>query len=259
MRILITNDDGIAAPGIELAETIAKQVAGPDGEVWTVAPESDRSGVSHALTYTSVIALHEVGERRYSTTGTPTDCVILGAEVVLADSPPDLTLSGVNYGRNVAEDAAVSGTVGGALESAMRSIRGIALSQSYGGNEDPTDPWASTREHGAEVVNSLLKGGFPESLGFNVNFPALPKGQTKGVRMARLGNRGGSPMRPVETLSPRSRGRFFWLASGTAASRGVEDADDVLCAQGWITVTPITNDLTAKDWICDELARAVER
>ncbi len=258
MRVLVTNDDGIAAPGIEVAESIARQVAGADGEVWTVAPEADRSGVSHSLTYTSVVALHELTERRYATTGTPTDCVILGTEVVMAKTPPDLVLSGVNYGRNVAEDTGVSGTVGGALEAAMRLIRGIALSQSYGPKCDPEDPWASALEHGAEVVNRILSHSYPKNLGFNVNFPAVPRGQTKGIRLARLGSRGGSPMRPKEAESPRSRGRYFWLAYDPLDLGEADDTDLALCAQGWITVTPIHNDLTAHDWMGEETAKAIE-
>lgn len=258
MRVLVTNDDGIAAPGIKVAESIARQVAGEDGEVWTVAPEADRSGVSHSLTYTSVVALHELAERRYATTGTPTDCVILGSKVVMAKKPPDLVLSGVNYGRNVAEDAAVSGTVGGALEAALRSIRGIALSQSYGPKSDMDDPWAPACEHGAEVVNRLLSLGYPGNLGFNVNFPALPRGQTKGIRLTRLGSRGGSPMQPIEAATPRERGRFFWYAYDPINLGEADDTDLALCAQGWITVTPIHNDLTAYDWMGEETARAIE-
>ena len=142
MRILIANDDGIDAPGLVVAEEIAREIAGPDGEIWTVAPQTDHSGAGHALTYTSVIRTRKIRERRYSIDGTPADCVIMGVETFLEGQSPDLVLTGVNYGRNVANDVLVSGTIAAAIEASLRGTIGIALSQGFGTGSDQNDIFA---------------------------------------------------------------------------------------------------------------------
>ena len=129
MRILVTNDDGIHAPGLGVAERIAAALS---DDVWIVAPETDQSGVSHSLTLNDPLRLREVEARRFAIKGTPTDCVIMGLRHVLRDVRPDLVLSGVNRGQNVAEDVTYSGTVAGAMEGTILGVPSIALSQAYG-------------------------------------------------------------------------------------------------------------------------------
>ncbi|MEM7669926.1 MAG: 5'/3'-nucleotidase SurE, partial [Pseudomonadota bacterium] len=128
MRILITNDDGITAPGLAVAEAIAHEIAGPDGDVWIVAPENERSGASHAISYVEGLRLNQLDERRFAVDGYPADCALVGIHKILRDTPPDLVISGVNRGHNVAEDVIYSGTVGAAMEGAMAGCRSVAFS-----------------------------------------------------------------------------------------------------------------------------------
>ena len=130
MRILLTNDDGIHAAGLKLLELIAGELS---DDVTVVAPENDQSGVAHSLSLSDPLRLREIGPRHFALKGTPTDCVIMGVRKIMADHPPDLVLSGVNRGQNVAEDVTYSGTIAGAMEGALLGIPSIALSQAYGG------------------------------------------------------------------------------------------------------------------------------
>ena len=134
MRILCTNDDGIHAPGLKALETIARALS---DDVWVVAPETDQSGVAHSLSLNDPLRLREISERHFAVKGTPTDCVIMGVRQIMRDHRPDLVLSGVNRGQNVAEDVSYSGTVAGAIEGTILGVPSIALSQAYGaGNRD---------------------------------------------------------------------------------------------------------------------------
>ena len=119
MRILITNDDGINAPGLKVLEAIAREIAGKDGEVWTVAPAFEQSGVGHCISYVHPTLVSRLDPYRYTTAGTPADCVLAALHDILKDSRPDLVLSGVNRGNNAAENVLYSGTIGAALEAAL--------------------------------------------------------------------------------------------------------------------------------------------
>ncbi len=142
MRILITNDDGINAPGLQVLTRIAQDIAGPTGEVWTVAPAFEQSGVGHCISYTHPTMIAELAPRRFAAEGSPADCVIAGLYDVMIDARPDLVLSGVNRGNNAAENTLYSGTIGGAMEAALQGIPAIALSQYYGpANRDLDDPF----------------------------------------------------------------------------------------------------------------------
>ncbi len=132
MRILITNDDGINAPGLAVLESIANEIAGEDGEVWIVAPAFEQSGVGHCISYTHPTMLSQFGPRRFAAEGSPADCVLAGFYQVMKDAPPDLVLSGVNRGNNAAENVLYSGTIGAAMEAALQGLPAIALSQFYG-------------------------------------------------------------------------------------------------------------------------------
>lgn len=258
MRVLITNDDGIDAPGIAVAAELAREVGGAETEIWVVAPESDHSGAGHGLTYTSVIRVHQLGNRRFAVRGTPTDCVILGLGALMAENPPDVVLSGVNYGHNVAEDTTVSGTVGGATEAALREVPGLALSQSYGSGTGRGDPWASVREHGADVIRRLLAVATNPRSCFNVNFPARSRGETRGMRVAPVGKRPASAMVPVAADSPRTVGRYYWLTYQATAPAADPNSDQRLLAEGWITITPLTTDMTARSQLNDTLKSALQ-
>src|SRR5690606_13879380 len=160
MRILITNDDGINAPGLAVLHAIATQIAGPKGEVWTVAPAFEQSGVGHNISYTHPTMIAELGPRRWAAEGSPADCILAGIHDVMRDAPPDLVLSGVNRGNNAVENVPYSGTVGGAMEAALQGLPAIALSQYFGAaNVALAYPFEAASRHGAETVRRILAAG----------------------------------------------------------------------------------------------------
>ena len=176
MRLLITNDDGINAPGLAVLEAIAADLAGPDGEVWVVAPAFEQSGVAHCISYSHPTMIAKLGERRFAAEGSPADCVLAGLYDVLGGTPPDLVLSGVNRGNNAGENVMYSGTLGGALEASLQDLPAVALSQFYGpGNRGLADPFEAAAVHGAGVIRQLLEnapwGGETYRTFYNVNFP----------------------------------------------------------------------------------------
>ena len=178
MRILITNDDGINAPGLRVLESIATEIAGDDGEVWVVAPAFEQSGVGHCISYTHPTMLSQFGPRRFAAEGSPADCVLAGLYQVMKEAPPDLVLSGVNRGNNAAENVLYSGTIGATMEAALQGIPAIALSQFYGpANRALEDQFEAARAHGAALVRNLLDNGIWDQadyrLFYNVNFPPL--------------------------------------------------------------------------------------
>ncbi len=246
MRILITNDDGINAPGLKVAEEIAAAVAGPDAELWVVAPEFEVSATSHAITYNGPLRVSENAPRRFAVSGTPADCVIV-ALCKLMPSAPDLVISGVNRGHNVAEDVVYSGTVGGAMEGALQGVPSIALSQFYRSVPDaPEDLFTSARAFGVEAVNRLLKASWPKDVFYNVNFPAVEASAVKGFRAAAQGRREDGVFVAVEQNSPNGR-PLQWIKHRMVNLSADPESDAPLCVSGWITATPLRPDLTARD------------
>ena len=162
MRILITNDDGIHAPGLDVLQKIASELT---DDVWTVAPETEQSGASHSLSLHEPMRMREVGTRVYAVKGTPTDCVIMGVRFLLKDKPPDLVLSGVNAGQNMADDVTYSGTIAGAFEGNLLGIRSIALSLAYSYDKDKTRKlrWRTPLSLGPDLIRKLLDAEPPRS------------------------------------------------------------------------------------------------
>jgi 5'-nucleotidase len=157
MRILITNDDGINAPGLVAMAEIAAELAGPGGEVWTVAPAFEQSGVGHCISYTHPTLIAELAPRRFAAEGSPADCVLAAISDVMRDSPPDLVLSGVNRGNNAGENVMYSGTIGAAMEAALQGLPAIALSQYMGTRTAAlADPFEAARRHGPRLIRQLL-------------------------------------------------------------------------------------------------------
>jgi 5'-nucleotidase len=255
MRILITNDDGINAPGLEVLGEIAAEIAGPGGEVWTVAPAFEQSGVGHCISYTQPTMIAELGPRRFAAEGSPADCVMAGLYDVLDGAAPDLILSGVNRGNNSGENALYSGTLGGAMEGALQGHKAIALSQYYGpAMADAEDPFEASRRFGVDVVRKLLAAGQWGGPGYgtfyNVNFPPVLAGDVKGMRAAPQGLRSHARFRVEAQLSPSGR-RFLWV-TGSAQNVAAEPASDVsVNLDGYISVTPMRADLTAHDKLAD--------
>ncbi|MBU3029927.1 5'/3'-nucleotidase SurE [Paracoccus marinaquae] len=249
MRILITNDDGINAPGLEVLAEIATELAGPRGEVWTVAPAFEQSGVAHSISYTHPTMIARLAERRYAAEGSPADCVLAAVADVMAETPPDLVLSGVNRGNNAGENAMYSGTIGGAMEAALQGLPAIALSQYLGPETaDLADPFETARRHGAAVIRRLLDHGDWTSdedfrLFYNVNFPPVPASAVKGVRVAPQGRRQGTRFGAVPFTAPNGR-RFMWVSGGSQLAPAREGSDVAVNMAGFVSVTPMRADLT---------------
>ena len=247
MRILVTNDDGINAPGLKIAETIAADIAGPEGEVWVVAPDNERSGVGHCISYVAPTRLTQISERRFSVDGYPADCVLVGLHKVLHDKPVDLVLSGVNRGHNVAEDVVYSGTAGAAMEGGLNRVRAIALSQFYRSTDDaPDDLWSASRRHGTAAVRSVLKMPFSDTAFYNVNFPAVEANQVKGMQVCPQGIREEATFDVDQYISPGGRS-FHFYRHRTANLSAPAGSDARLCIDGWISITPLRPQLTATD------------
>ncbi|WP_435258770.1 5'/3'-nucleotidase SurE [Thioclava sp. FR2] len=259
MRILITNDDGINAPGLEVLTAIAQEIAGPNGEVWTVAPAFEQSGVGHCISYSHPMMIARLSERRYAAEGSPADCVLAGIYDVLDGAKPDLVLSGVNRGNNAAENTLYSGTIGGAMEAALQGIPAIAMSQFLGrGTEDLDTPFQASATHGANVVRSLLDKGLWTNddyrVFYNVNFPPMAAHLVKGIKVAAQGFRRDTSFSVEPNLSPTGR-RYLWVKGGPQHRPTLPGTDAAVNLDGYISVTPMRADLTAHDLLSDLEAR----
>lgn len=254
MRILVTNDDGINAPGLAVAEAIAAEVAGPDGEVWVVAPDNERSGVGHCISYVAPTRLTALGPRRFSVDGYPADCVLVGLHKVMAGKAPDLILSGVNRGHNVAEDVVYSGTAGAAMEGGLNRVRSIALSQFYRRPpEGPDDMWSASRAHGVAAVRAALGMPCPDTVFYNINFPAQPADAIQGMTVCAQGIRAEATFSVEDFTAPNGRS-FQFLAHRTANASAPEGSDARLLIDGWVTITPLRPNLTASDLLSEARA-----
>lgn len=251
MRILITNDDGITAPGLTVAEEIASELAGPDGEIWVVAPDFERSGVSHAISYASPSRLTRIGERRFSVDGYPADCALIGLQVLMAETPPDIVLSGVNRGHNVAEDVVYSGTVGGAMEAALGGVRAISLSQFFRKAPDaPQDLFEPARVLGAETVRRVMDLPWRDNMFYNVNFPACRPGEVRGLSLCEQGLRSRSTFEVVPFTAPNGR-EYQFFRHNIANASAPEGSDARRLLEGYITVTPLLPQLTDREMLTE--------
>jgi 5'-nucleotidase len=238
MRLLCTNDDGILAQGLECLVRAASSL----GEVTVVAPDREQSATSHSLTLHHPIRPVARGERRYQVDGTPTDCVMLAVEALMSERP-DFVLSGINHGHNMGEDVLYSGTVAAAMEGVTLGIPAMALS--FAGGELKADPDLLNDQ--VDVVTRLLAhltslGNIPRDTLLNINLPPLRSSEIKGVRLTRLGRRVYSDSL-VRMQDPRGR-EIYWIGGGSASWSGAEDSDFRAVREGYISVTPLSLDLT---------------
>jgi len=240
MRILLTNDDGVHAPGLKVLEEIARQFS---EDIWICAPAEEQSGAGHSLTLTRPVRLNQLGERRFAVTGTPTDAVMMALRWVM-DSPPDLILSGVNRGANLGDDITYSGTVSAAIEGALAGIRAIALSQVYAREGMGDDvPFGAAREWGPRVLAPLIDVPLAERTLININFPPLPPEKVKGIRVVRQGFHDYSRGSVVEGRDPRGY-RYFWFGLDPIEHTLDHGTDLEAIEDGYVAVTPLQLDLT---------------
>jgi len=240
MRILITNDDGIHAAGLQACEKIARTLS---DDVWVVAPETDQSGVSHSLSLNDPLRLRQVAERHFAVKGTPTDCVIMGARHIMKDIP-ELVLSGVNRGRNCAEDVTYSGTVAGATEGTVLGIPSFALSQAYASANRHKPYFETAIKHAPDLIRRVLKTGMPRDVLVNVNFPDCPPAEVAGISVATQGKRDQELLR----IDARHDGRgnpYYWIAFGRGGIAGASAGSDLAALNDKrIAVTPLRLDMT---------------
>lgn len=240
MRILLTNDDGFHAPGLAVLERIARTLS---DDIWIVAPAEEQSGTGRSLTITRPVRVRRYDDRRFAVTGTPTDAVMM-ALAKLMDGWPDLILSGVNRGANLAEDVSYSGTVSAAMEGAFAGVRSIALSQLYaeaGPGEKVS--FAAAEAWGERVIRPLIAADWSPRTVVNVNFPPLPPGEVKGVRVARQGLRDHGRVRLDERTDPRGFD-YYWIGLNRVPHDPEPGTDLHAIGEGFISVTPLHLDLT---------------
>ena len=242
MRILCTNDDGIHAPGLKIIEDIARELS---DDVWIVAPELDQSGVSHSLSLNDPLRLREVGPRHFAVRGTPTDCIIMGARHILGDKRPDVVLSGVNKGRNVAEDVVYSGTIAGALEGTILGLPSFALSQEFSIETRDRPLWDTALKFGPEILRKVIDAGVPKNTVININFPASAPEQVAGIRVTRQGKRNLGFLKVDQRRDGRGN-PYFWIGFDRATVLDIpaEGTDLAALEANYVSVTPLKLDRT---------------
>lgn len=251
MRILVTNDDGYAAQGLQILRRIAQEHS---DDVWVFAPEWNQSGASHSMTLHEPLRCRQDDERTFVVRGTPTDCVIMGVRHFLLDHPPDLVLSGINQGSNLAEDVTYSGTIAAAIEGTMLGIPSIAMSQVGGSVAEDNNFWDTPLAHGPGLVSRLLETGWPTGIVLNVNFPPCTPTEVRGIEVTRQGRRDQALLHIDKRNDPWGM-PYFWFGFERPPSKLVEGTDLGAVKERCISVTPLCLNLT-DEATCQSLAGA---
>ncbi|MET0295187.1 MAG: 5'/3'-nucleotidase SurE [Phenylobacterium sp.] len=241
MRILLTNDDGIHAPGLVALEAIARALS---DDIWVVAPEWEQSGASRALTLAEPLRVRPIGERRFAVSGTPTDCVMLAITELIEGGKPHLVLSGVNRGANLAEDVTMSGTVAGAIEAMAMGVPGIALSQGAWPQFD--NLFAPSETFAPGIIRRLMELGWPPDVVININFPSRPPDEITEVEVTRQGFRDVAVRHAEKRTDLRGRD-YYWVGYRQERSSPPEGTDLRANYEGRISVTPLHIDLTHQE------------
>lgn len=240
MRILCTNDDGIHAPGLAVLERIAARFS---DDVWVIAPETEQSGASRSLTLAAPIRVRQEGPKRFAVAGTPTDCVLLGVQNILDGPAPDLVLSGVNRGQNLAEDVTYSGTIAGALQGMQLGIRSVALSQARGFRSAGSIAWETAEAFGPGMLRRLLEIGWPTDVVININFPDAEPHDVHGVEVTEQGVRDHHIAFAERRTDLRGQ-EYYWIGFKGTLSDPPEGTDLRAIYAGRISVTPLHVRLT---------------
>lgn len=253
MRILLSNDDGVFAPGLSVLLDIARSIS---DDVWICAPHEEQSGKARAITLNAPVRVREESERRYAVMGTPADAVLLGVMDILKDHKPDLILSGVNRGQNIAEDTSQSGTVAAAIEGMHLGIPSIAFSQARNFRRGEEIPWETGREWGPRVLKALLEKGWPKNVVMNVNFPDRLPDDVAGVEVTRQGFR-DETISYLEKRSDLRGADYYWIGYSGKLSQPPEGTDLRAIYDGKVSITPLHIDMTEHAYR-DELARTLK-
>lgn len=240
MRILLSNDDGIHAPGLKSLIKIARELS---DDIWIVAPEYEQSGASHSLTLTEPLRVRKISRRKFAVRGTPTDCVMLAMNQIVTGRKPDLLLSGVNRGANLGEDVTYSGTIAAAMEGTLLQIPSIALSQVFRSGGHPH--WSTAEHHAPGLIKRLIKAGWGKDVLINVNFPDVPHDDVTGIEVVRQGRRDFTNAVIEDRIDARGV-PYFWI--GFRGRNGTPDPKSDLGAveRGAVAVTPLHMDLAHK-------------
>ncbi len=238
-RILISNDDGIRSPGIDMLERVARQFT---DDVWVIAPEEEQSGAGHSLTLAKALRIRQLEEKRWAVSGTPTDCVMMAVNKIMKDALPTLILSGVNRGGNLAEDVTYSGTVSVAMEGTLAGIPSIAFSQCLVKPERDIN-WATAEHHAPEVISRLIRCGWSDNVLINVNFPPHLAKDIKGIRVTEQGRRDIAGAMVEERFDPRGF-PYYWFGLGREVGTPGHLTDLQAMREGFVSVTPLHLDLT---------------
>ncbi len=237
MRILLTNDDGIWASGLGVLESIARQIT---DDIWIVAPQTEKSGVGRACTFNHPLRLTEVSQQKFSVDGTPADCVSIALEELLKDQPPDVVLSGVNLGENLADSITCSGTIGAAMEASLRGVPAMALSQTTKGSLQVE--WAAAEHFAPALIKQLLENELPSEVLMNINFPRRAIDEVTGIRVVPHSKR-KNLSNSVACVDPKGE-LYYWVGVMHEEKNLTFNTDLWAIEEGYIAVTPIGLELT---------------
>jgi 5'-nucleotidase len=240
LRILVSNDDGIHAPGLKAAEKIAKALS---DDVWVVAPETEQSGASHSLTLTRPLRVRKISARKFAVDGTPTDCVMMAVLHLMKDVRPDLVISGVNRGSNIADDVTYSGTIAAAMEGTVLGIPSIAMSQAYTFDPHIQVRWSCAEHFAPEIIRKLLQTGWPAEVLINLNFPDRAPDKVEGVRVTRQGKRDQANLAVDQRTDVRGN-PYFWFGFRRILSNPPDGTDLRAIYDGYVSITPLHLNLT---------------
>lgn len=243
MLILIANDDGIDSPGLHALREIGENLAGPTGEVWVCAPEQNHSGAGHSLSLNEPVRIRKVDERAFAVRGTPTDSVIMGVHHVLKGRKPDLILSGINRGSNLAEDVTYSGTIAACFEGTLLGIRSVALSQAFGVESKPAPKWQTPLAHAPGIISKLLELEWTPGTLYSLNFPDREPNDIAGIEVTVQGRRDAGLL-SLDERRDTWNNPYFWLAYRRSRSEAPAGTDLWAIATGHISVTPLSMELS---------------
>ena len=240
LRILLTNDDGIHAQGLAVLRQIAAELS---DDIWVVAPETEQSGGSRSLTLSDPLRVRHIDERTFAVNGTPTDCTLMGVAKLIRGRRPDLVLSGVNRGQNIADDVTYSGTVAGAMEGSCAGISSIALSQAFSSDRGAEPKWQTARTYAAQVVARMLDIGWRKNVIINLNFPDVEPEDVRGVKITHQSLRNKLPTHIDERIDARGH-TYYWIGYANRDEPPQDEGDITALAQGYVALTPLHLNLT---------------